>query len=164
MGENDFFLGFAGHAHTKNEVGLDQVKEEELRRENSPEEVQRLTGMVMDKLEKDISKSGYGLDDVKLLVVYQSYRGEPKEKDSKICESVLCNIRERFDKRSASNQLRLVGHTTAGELENEDLVLKEVTGVGYNGFCVFALVTNLPIRVGRKKGVWTPQETGGQRG
>jgi hypothetical protein len=162
MGENDFFLGFAGHAHTKNEVCLDQVKEEELRRENSPEEVQRLTGMVMDKLEKDISKSGYGLDDVKLLVLYQSYRGEPREKDSKICESVLCNIRERFDKRSASNQLRIVGHTTAGELENEDLVLKEVTGVGYNGLSVLALVTNLPIGVGRTIGLRTPREAGEQ--
>src|SRR4030042_5340865 len=97
MGENDFFLGFAGHAHTRNEVCLDQVKEEELRRENSPEEVQRLTGMVMDKLEKDISKSGYGLDDVKLLVVYLSYRGEPKEKDAIGCESVLGSIRERFE-------------------------------------------------------------------
>jgi len=162
MGENDFFLGFAGHAHTKNEVGLDQVKEEELRRENSPEAAQRLTGMVMDKLEKDISKSGYGLDDVKLLVLYQSYRGEPKEKDSKICESVLGTVRERFDKRSASSQLRLVGHTTAGELENEDLVLKEVTGVGYNGLSVLALVTNLPIGVGRTWGLRTPQEAGEQ--
>ena len=55
---NDFFLGFAAHAHTENEVDLDQVKEEKLRRENSPEEAQRLTGMVVDKLEKEISKSG----------------------------------------------------------------------------------------------------------
>jgi hypothetical protein len=132
MGENDFFLGFAAHAHTKNEVGLDQTQEEKLRRENSPAEAQRLTGMVMDKLKKDISQSGYGFDDVKLLVLYQSYRGETREKDSIICESVLGNIRERFEKSSASNQLRLVGHTTAGELENEDLVLKEVSGVGYN--------------------------------
>jgi len=162
MGENDFFLGFAGHAHTKNEVGLDQVKEEELRRANSPEEAQRLTGMVMDKLEKDISKSGHGLDDVKLLVLYQSYRGEPREKDSIICESVLGSIRERFEKRSASNQLRLVGHTTAGELENEDLVLKEVSGVGHNGLSVLALVTNLPIGVGRTWGLRTPEEAGEQ--
>jgi hypothetical protein len=162
MGENDFFLGFAGHAHSKNEVGLDQVKEEELRRENSPEEARRLTEIVMDKLEKDVSKSGYGLDDVKLLVLYQSYRGEPKEKDSIVCESVLGTIRERFEKRSASTQLRLVGHTTAGELENEDLVLKEVTGVGYNGLSVLALVTNLPIGVGRTWGLRTPQEAGEQ--
>jgi len=162
MGENDFFLGFAGHAHTKNEVGLDQVKEEELRRANSPEEAQRLTGMVMDKLEKDISKSGHGLDDVKLLVLYQSYRGEPREKDSIICESVLGSIRERFEKRSASNQLRLIGHTTAGELENEDLVLKEVSGVGHNGLSVLALVTNLPIGVGRTWGLRTPEEAGEQ--
>ena len=162
MGENDFFSGFAGHAHTRNEVGLDQVKEEELRRANSPEEAERLTGMVMDKLEKDISKSGYGLDDVKLLVMYLSYRGEPKEKDSIICESVLDSIRERFDKRSASNQLRLIGHTTGGELENEDLVLKEVSGVGHNGLSVLALVTNLPIGVGRTWGLRTPKEAGEQ--
>ena len=162
MGENDFFLGFAGHAHTKNEVGLDQVKEEELRRANSQEEAQRLTGMVMDKLEKDISKSGHGLDEVKLLVLYQSYRGEPREKDSIICESVLGSIRERFEKRSASNQLRLIGHTTAGELENEDLVLKEVSGVGHNGLSVLALVTNLPIGVGRTWGLRTPEEAGEQ--
>jgi hypothetical protein len=32
MGKNDFFLGFAGHAHTENEIGLDQAKEGELRR------------------------------------------------------------------------------------------------------------------------------------
>jgi len=161
MGENDFFLGFAGHAHTENEVGLDQAKEEKLRKENSPEEAQQLTGMVMDKLEKDISKSGQELDDVKLLVLYLSYRAEPKEKDSKICESVLGIIRERFEKRSASN-LRLIGHTTAGELENEDLVLKEVTGVGHNGLSVLTLLTNLPIGVGRTWGLRTPEETGEQ--
>ena len=162
MGEHDFFLGFAGHAHTKNEVNLDQIKEEELRKQNSPQEAQRLTGMVMDKLENDISKSGYGLDDVKLLVLYQSYRGELREQDSIICESVLGNIKERFKKHSASNQLRLVGHTTAGELENEDLVLKEVTGVGYNGLSVLTLVTNLPIGVGRTWGLRTPEEAGEQ--
>src|SRR4030042_2602169 len=115
MDNNDFFLGFAAHAHTKNELGFDQVKEEELRRANCPEEAQRLTGVVMDKLEKDISKSGFGLADVRLLVLYLSYRGEPKEKDAIICESVLDSIRERLEKRSASNQLRLVGHTTGGE-------------------------------------------------
>jgi len=162
MDNNDFFLGFAAHAHTKNELGFDQVKEEELRRANCPEEAQRLTGMVMDKLEKDISKSGYGLDDVKLLVLYLSYRGEPKEKDAIVCESILGSIRERFEKRSALNQLRLVGHTTGGELENEDLMLKEVSGIGYNGLSVLALVTNLPIGVGRTWGLRTAKEAGEQ--
>jgi hypothetical protein len=162
MGENDFFLGFAGHAHTKNEVGLDQGKDGELRRANGPEEAQRLTGMVMDKLEKDISKSGHGLDDVKLLVLYLSYRGEPKEKDLAICESVLGSIKERFEQHSASSQLRLVGHTTAGELENEDLVLKEVSGVGHNGLSALALVTDLPIGVGRTWGLRTPEQAGEQ--
>ncbi len=162
MDKNDFFLGFAAHAHTKNELGFDQVKEEELRRANCPEEAQRLTGMVMDKLEKDISKSGYWLDDVRLLVLYLSYRGEPKEKDAIVCESVLGSIRERFEKRSALNQLRLVGHTTGGELENEDLVLKEVSGIGYNGLSVLALVTNLPIGVGRTWGLRTAKEAGEQ--
>jgi hypothetical protein len=162
MGVTDFFSGFASHAHTMNEIGLDQVKEEELRRANSPEEAHRLTGMVMDKLENDISKSGHGLDDVKLLVMYLSYRGESKEKDSIISESVLGSIRERFDKRSASSELRLIGHTTAGELENEDLVLKEISGVGHNGLSVLALVTNLPIGVGRTWGLRTPKEAGEQ--
>jgi hypothetical protein len=162
LGENDFLLGFAGHAHTQNEIGLDQAKEEELRRRNSPEEAQRLAEMVADKLEKDISKSGHILDDAKLLVLYLSYRGEPKENDSKICECVLGTIGERFRKRSASNQLRLIGHTTAGELENEDLVLKEVSGVGHNGLSVLALVTNLPVGVGRTWGLRTPEEAGEQ--
>jgi hypothetical protein len=162
MDNNDFFLGFAAHAHTKNELGFDQAKEEELRKANSPEEARRLTGMVMDKLEKDISKSGYGLDNVKLLTLYLSYRGEPKEKDAILCESVLDSIREKFEKHSASNQLRLIGHTTGGELENEDLVLKEVSGIGYNGLSVMALVTNLPIGVGRTWGLRTPEEAGEQ--
>jgi hypothetical protein len=162
MDRSDFFLGFAAHAHTKNELGFDQVKEEELRRANCPEEAQRLTGIVMDKLEKDISKSGYGLDDVRLLVLYLSYRGEPKEKDAIVCESVLGSITERFEKRSASNRLRLVGHTTGGELENEDLVLKDVSGIGYNGLSVLALVTNLPIGVGRTWGLRRAKEAGEQ--
>src|SRR4030067_1016292 len=162
MDKDDFFLGFAAHAHTKNEVGLDQIKEEELRRANCLEQAQRLTVMVMDKIEKGISKSGYGLDDARLLVLYLSYRGESKEKDAMVCESVLGNIKERFEKRSALNQLRLVGHTTAGELENEDLVLKEVTGVGYNGLSVLTLVTNLPMGVGRTMGLRTPKEAGEQ--
>jgi len=162
MGENDFFLGFAAHAHTRNEIGLDPIKEEELRRENSPEEAQRLTGMVMDKLKRDISESGYELDDIRLLVLYSSYRGESKEKDSTICESILGDIREEFKEQPTSAQTRLVGHTTAGELENEDLVLKETTGIGYNGLSVLALVTNLPIGVGRTWGLRTPQEAGEQ--
>jgi len=162
MGENDYFLGFAAHAHTKNELGFDPTEEEELRKANSPEEARRLIEMVTDKLEKDISKSGYGLDDVRLLVLYLSYRGEPKEKDVAVCESVLDSIREKFEKRSASHQLRLVGHTTGGELENEDLMLKEVSGVGYNGLSALALVTNLPIGVGRTWGLRTANEAGEQ--
>jgi hypothetical protein len=162
LGETDFFLGFAGHAHTENEVGLDQTKEDALRKHNSPEEAKRLTETIMDKIEKDISKSGHGIDDVKLLVLYLSYRGEPKEKDSKICECVLDSIRERLEKRSASTQLRLIGHTTAGELENEDLLLREVSGVGNNGLSVLALVTNLPIGVGRTWGLRTPEQAGEQ--
>ena len=162
MDNNDFFLGFAAHAHTKNELEFDQTKEEELRKANSPEEARRLTEMVMDKLEKDISRSGYGLDNVKLLTLYLSYRGEPKEKDTILCESVLDSIREKFEKHSASNQLRLIGHTTAGELENEDLLLREVSGIGCNGLSVMALVTNLPIGVGRTWGLRTPKEAGEQ--
>ena len=58
MDENDFFLSFAGHAHTMNELETDQQRELELRRRNSPEEAQKLVGTVLDKLEKDILDSG----------------------------------------------------------------------------------------------------------
>jgi len=154
---NDFFLGFAGHAHTMNELETDQQRELELRRRNSPEEAQKLTGMILDHLEKDLSDSGYGLEDVKLLILYVSYRGESVEKDTLICDSILRSIENRF-KRTAANQLRLIGHTTAGELENEDLLLKEISGVGYNGLSLLALVTNLPIGVGRSWGLRTTEE------
>jgi len=158
---NDFFLGSAAHAHTMNELETDQQKELELRKRNSPEEAQKLIGMILDKLEKDALSSGYGLEDVKLLILYLSYRGEPKEKDTLICSSILRAIENRF-KKHAVNQLRLIGHTTGGELENEDLVLKEISGVGYNGLSLLALVTNLPIGVGRTWGLRTPQEAGEQ--
>jgi len=154
---NDFFLGFAGHAHTMNELETDQQRELELRSRNSPEEAQKLVGMVLDKLEKDLSDSGYSLEDVKLLILYLSYRGEPAEKDKLICGTILRAIESRF-KRHAANQLRLIGHTTGGELENEDLVLKEISGIGYNGLSLLALVTNLPIGVGRTWGLRTAEE------
>jgi hypothetical protein len=157
LGENDFFLGFAGHAHTRNELELDPQRELELRTRNSPEEAQKLTGMILDKLEKDIFNSGYSLEDVKLLTLYSSYRGEPTEKDTTICESILRVIENRFKKHPTS-QLKLVGHTTSGELENEDLMLKEISGVGYNGLSLLGLVTNLPIGVGRTWGLRTADE------
>ncbi|MBX5327637.1 MAG: FIST N-terminal domain-containing protein [Candidatus Bathyarchaeia archaeon] len=156
-----FFLGFAGHAHTMNELELDAQKELELRTRNSPEEAQKLTGIILDKLEKAISASGFSLQDVKVLILYSSCRGEPAEKDTLICESILRAIENRF-KKHAANQLRLIGHTTSGELENEDLVLKEISGVGFNGLSLLALVTNLPIGVGRTWGLHTAQEAGEQ--
>jgi KaiC/GvpD/RAD55 family RecA-like ATPase len=152
-----FFVGFAAHAHTLNELETDQQRELELRRKNSPEEAQKLIALVLDKLEKDLLDGGYGLEDVKLLVLYLSYRGEPTEKDTLICESILRAIENRF-KKHAGPQLRLIGHTTAGELENEDLVLREISGVGYNGLSLMALVTNLPIGVGRTWGLRTAEE------
>jgi len=162
MGNDDFFLGFAAHAHTKNELEIDPAKEEELRRKNSPEKAQRLTEMVLDSLETDISKAGYSIDDVGLLVLYLSYRGESEEKDTAICESVLRTIEKRFKTHSTRNQLRLIGHTTGGELENEDLTLKEISGIGNNGLSLLALVTNLPIGVGRTWGLRTAEEAGEQ--
>jgi hypothetical protein len=115
---DDFFLGFAGHAHTMNELEIDPQRELELRESrNSPEEAQKLAGMLLDKLEKDLSDGGYGLEDVKLLILYLSYRGEPVGKDTAICERILRAIENRF-KKHAANQLRLIGHTTGGELEN----------------------------------------------
>ncbi len=158
---SDFFLSFAAHAHTKNELEFDPQKELELRRRNSPEEAQKLTEMTLDKLQKDICSSGYGLEDVKSFILYSSYRGEPAENDTQICESILRAIHNRFGKHAAS-QVALIGHTTSGELENEDLVLKEISGVGYNGLSVLAMVTNLPIGVGRTWGLRTVEEAGEQ--
>jgi KaiC/GvpD/RAD55 family RecA-like ATPase len=152
-----FFVGFAAHAHTMNELEIDQQKELELRRKNSPEEARKLVVSIIDTLEKGITDGGYSLEDVKLLILYLSYRGEPAEKDTLICESIFRVVENRF-KKHAANQLRLIGHTTAGELENEDLMLKEISGVGYNGLSLLALVTNLPIGVGRAWGLRTPEE------
>lgn len=153
-----FFLGFAGHAHTKNRLETDQNIEMELRKRNNPREAQKLTETVLEKLEKDISTAGYALKDVKLLILYLSYRGESEEKDRLICERILRTIERRYGGRTAANQLRLIGHTTAGEIENEDLELKEVSGIGYNGLSLLALVTNLPIGVGRTWGFGTKEE------
>lgn len=155
---NDFFSGFAAHAHTNNELETDPRKEEELRRGNSPEEAQRLTEVVLDKLVRDVLDSGYSFEDVKLLILYLSYRGEPEEKDRQICDSVLGSIEKRFSSHAAGKQLRLIGHTTAGEMENEDLVLKEVSGIGYNGLSLLALVTSLPVGAGRTFGLRTQEE------
>jgi len=158
---NDFFLGFAGHAHTMNELETDQQRELELRRRNNPEEAQKLTGTILDKLERDLLKSGCSPEDAKLLILYLSYRGETAEKDALICGSILRLIEERF-KKYAANQVRLIGHTTGGELENEDLELKEISGIGYNGLSLLALATNLPIGVGRTWGLRSAQEAGEQ--
>jgi KaiC/GvpD/RAD55 family RecA-like ATPase len=156
-----YFMGFAAHAHTMNELETDQQRELELRRRNGPEEAQKLIGTILDKLEKDILKSSCSLEDVKLLILCLSYRGEPAEKDALICRSILRAIEDRF-KKHAANQLRLIGHTTGGELENEDLELKEISGIGYNGLSLLALATNLPIGVGRTWGLRTAKEAGEQ--
>ena len=152
----DFFSGFAAHAHTRNEIETDPSKETELRRRNNPDEAQKLVEAILDKIEKDISTAGYALKDVRLLILYSSYRGDNEEKDRLICESILRVIENRF--RNTSNQLRLIGHTTAGEIENEDLKLAKVSGIGYNGLSLLALVTNLPVGVGRTFGLGTPEE------
>jgi hypothetical protein len=144
-----------------NELELDSQRESELRRRNSPEEAQKLIGMALDKLERDIPTRGCGLEDVKLLILYVSYRGAPQEKDTLICESILRAIGDRF-KNCAGSQLRLIGHTTCGELENEDLMLNKISGVGHNGLSLLALVTNLPIGVGRSWGLRTADEAGEQ--
>jgi len=49
---SDYFLGFAAHAHTKNELETNQNKETELRRRNSQEEAQKLTEAVLDNLKR----------------------------------------------------------------------------------------------------------------
>jgi hypothetical protein len=158
---DDYFMGFAAHAHTMNELELDPQKELELRRKNNPEGAQKLAEITLDKLEKDLANSSHSPEDVKLLILYLSYRGDAEGRDALICGSVLRAIENRF-KKHAANQLRLIGHTTCGELENEDLVLKEISGVGYNGLSLLALVTNLPIGVGRSWGLHTAEEAGEQ--
>lgn len=140
-----------------NDVEIDSQRELELRRRNSPEEAEKLIGMALNKLEKDLLASGHGLDDVKLLTLCVSYRGEPAEKDNLICGAMLRAIEARFS-GSVAKQFRLIGHTTGGELENEDLVLKEISGVGYNGLSLLALVTDLPIGVGRTWGLRTAEQ------
>jgi len=155
---DNFFLGFAGHAHTRNDLEVDPNKDAQLRKENSVEEAQRLTEKVLDKIVDNVSQTGRNLRDVKLLILYLSYRGETESKDKLICEGILGAVERKFRGKNAAEQLRLIGHTTGGELENEDLVLEEISGVGYNGLSLLALVTNLPIGVGRTWGLRTPTE------
>lgn len=85
-------MGFAGHAHTMNELETDPQRDLELKSRNSPEEAKKLVGMILGKLEKDLLDSDYRLEDVKLLILYLSYRGEPVEKDTQICGSILRDI------------------------------------------------------------------------
>ncbi|MGA3192345.1 MAG: hypothetical protein ABSD73_07510 [Candidatus Bathyarchaeia archaeon] len=155
---DDFFFGFAAHAHTRNELETVEEKERELRRKNSPQEAQRLTELILNKIERDMKENGCGLEDAKLLLLYSSYRGEPEEKDRSICESILRTIEEKFKGHTAPCGLRLIGHTTAGELENEDLVLNQVSGIGYNGMSLMVLTSNLPFGVGRTWGLRTEEE------
>jgi len=150
---NNFFLGFAGHAHTRNDLEVDSNKDAQLRKGNSVEEAQRLTERVLNKIENDISQAGHHLTDVKLLILYSSYRGETEDKDKLICEGILGAIERRFNRKNIAEQFRLIGHTTAGEIENEDLELKEVSGIGYNGLSLLALVTNYCIGIGRTWGL-----------
>jgi hypothetical protein len=159
---DDFFLGFPGSAHTKNDLFPDPNLALQLRRENSVKEALKLTEAVLDKIEGDISGTGYDLKDVKLLVLYLSYRGDTEEKDRLISEAILKTIEERFKRKTAAEQVRLIGHTTAGEIENQDLVLKEPSGIGYNGLTLLALVTNLPIGIGRTWGMRTAKEAAEQ--
>ena len=159
---DDFFLGFAGHAHTRNDLVPDPNLALQLRRENSAKEALRLTEIVLDKIEGDISGAGYDLKDVRLLVLYLSYRGDTGERDRLIGETILKAIEERFKGKTLEEQLRLIGHTTAGEVENQDLVLKEPSGIGYNGLTLLALVTNLPVGIGRTWGMRTAKEAAEQ--
>jgi hypothetical protein len=159
---DDFFLGFTGHAHTRNDLIPDPNSALQLRRMNSTNEALKLTESALDKIEGDISSAGYGLKDVKLFVLYLSYRGDTEEKDRLIGETILKAIEERFRGKTATEQLRLIGHTTAGEIENQDLVLKETSGIGYNGLSLLALVTNLPIGIGRTYGMQTATEAAEQ--
>ena len=159
--EDDFLKGFAAHAHTMNELETDRSKEEELRKKNTPAEAQKLAEIALQKLETDITESKCNTDDIKLLILFDSYRGEPKDRDLAMSEAILNAIESRF-RKSAQPQLRLVGHTTAGELENEDLLQKSISGVGFNGISMMALATNFPIGVARTWGLRNPTEASEQ--
>jgi hypothetical protein len=55
---------------------FDPQRELKLRRSNSPEEAQQLNPKVLDKLEKGLLENDLGPEDVKLLIIYLSYKGE----------------------------------------------------------------------------------------
>jgi hypothetical protein len=159
---DDFFLGFAAHAHTRNDLVPDPSLAIQLRKENSVEEGRRLAETALNKIEGDIIGAGHALRNVKLLVLYVSYRGDTAEKDRLISEAILKAIEERFRGKAAPEGLRLIGHTTAGEIVNQDLVLKEPSGIGYNGLSLLALVTSLPLGIGRTQGMRTAGEAAEQ--
>ncbi|MCW4045496.1 MAG: hypothetical protein NWE94_08285 [Candidatus Bathyarchaeota archaeon] len=158
----DFFLGFAAHAHTRSDLVPDPNVALQLRRENRPEEALSLTEVALDKIEEDILRAGYNLKDLRLIVLYLSYRGDSEQKDRLISETILKAIEKRFKSKAGLEQLRLIGHTTAGEIENYDLVLQEPSGIGYNGLTLLAFVTNLPIGIGRTRGMRTAEEATAQ--
>lgn len=147
----DFFLAFAGHAHTQNGLAVTGDNEKDLRKHNKNKEAHELAVEALNKLEEDISNAGFSLTDVKLLVLYLSYRGDTEKRDEDICRTILKTIEERFEKAGAREQIRLIGHTTSGEIENEDIELakrqRRISGIGYNGLSLLALVTDLPIGV-----------------
>lgn len=47
----DFFLGLAGYTHARNEVSTDPKIDIELKMRNNLEEAQRLSELVLDKIE-----------------------------------------------------------------------------------------------------------------
>ena len=61
----DFFLGFAGHAHTKNEIGTDPNSEMELRNRNNTKEAQELTESIFDKIEGNCLSLKEGFEKIK---------------------------------------------------------------------------------------------------
>lgn len=158
----DFFLGFAAHAHTLNDLVPDPNAAMKIRGQNSPAEAKRLAEAALDKIEADLAAAGHALSDVKLLVLYMSYRGDSAEKDRAIGGAVLGAMGERCRGKAAPGGVRIIGHTTAGEIENGDLVLKEVSGIGYNGLSVLALATDSPIGIGRTHGMRTAREAAEQ--
>jgi len=159
----EFFLGFAGHAHTRNDLEADPNKAMQLRRENSIEEARKLTEAVLDKLERDISDAGHDLTDVKLLTLYLSYRGETEEKDRLISENILEAIEKRFKGKTPADQLRLIGHTTAGEIENEDLEPKGILRNWVQRFVSFGFGHESPDWCRTSLGRWNRKGSCGAR-
>ena len=107
---SDFFLGFAGHAHTKNEVGTDPNSEMELRNRNNPKEAQELTESILDKIEK-VLKGDAHLDGL----------AKKTQDPFKILISTILSARTRDANTKAATETLFKKYNTPGLIANADI-------------------------------------------